>query len=213
MPPVQVLYHWIPLAKLNLMSYIQGLVHLWLLSYHSFYLCLQLQACHRCESYTIRFVSSTRFQLYTSRLNPPASCWVTFRFVLLFSGQVSSDCFLHRATSIPLVRALYHSIPHVRRIVMVYFPTRSDHWLRSYLLVCTFVHQASTSDCFLQSATSMLPVQVLYSSICLVRRILMICFLTFLTAGCGVFLNFVVLLPWVASLASSHILFEFFVFL
>jgi len=48
----------------------------------------------------------------------------------------------------PPPRALYHSICLVRRIQMVRFTTRSDRWWWSYLLVCTFVHRASTYRLF-----------------------------------------------------------------
>jgi len=48
----------------------------------------------------------------------------------------------------PPPRALYHSVRLVRRIQMVRCTTRSDRWWWSYLLVCTFVHWASTYRLF-----------------------------------------------------------------
>ena len=52
------------------------------------------------------------------------------------------------AKVMPPPRALYHSIRLVRRIQMVHFPTRSDRWWWSYLLVCTFVPWASACRLF-----------------------------------------------------------------
>ena len=60
------------------------------------------------------------------------------------AGEISPFLALLTATGMPPPRALYHSIPLVRRIQMVCFPTRSDRWWWSYLLVCTFVPRAST---------------------------------------------------------------------
>ena len=48
----------------------------------------------------------------------------------------------------PPPRALYHSIRLVRQIQIVRFPTRSDRWWWSYLIVCTFVPRASTCRLF-----------------------------------------------------------------
>jgi len=48
------------------------------------------------------------------------------------------------ATGMPPLKAI-NSLRHViRQIQMVCFPTRSDRWLWSYRLVCTFVLRAST---------------------------------------------------------------------
>ena len=63
-------------------------------------------------------------------------------------GELSSFLTLLTATGMPPPRALYHSIRLVRRIQMVCIPTRSDRWWWSYLLVCTFVHRASTFRLF-----------------------------------------------------------------
>jgi len=67
------------------------------------------------------------------------------------------------ATGMPPPRALYHSIRLVRRIQTVRFTTRSDGWWWSYLLVCTFVHRASTyrlfaAECYKHAtASSLIP--------------------------------------------------------
>ena len=51
------------------------------------------------------------------------------------AGEISPFLALLTATGMPPPRALYHSIRLVRRIQMVCFPTRSDGWWWSYLLV------------------------------------------------------------------------------
>ena len=63
----------------------------------------------------------------------------------------------------PPPRALYQSVCLIRRIQMVRFTTRSDRWWWSYLLVCTFVHRASTyrlfaAECYKHAtASSLIP--------------------------------------------------------
>ena len=63
----------------------------------------------------------------------------------------------------PLLQALYHSIHLVRRIQMVRFPTRSDRWLWSYLLVCTFgprtgIFRLFAAECYKHAtASSLIP--------------------------------------------------------
>ena len=64
------------------------------------------------------------------------------------AGELSPFLTLLTATGMPPPRALYHSIRLVRRIQMVYFPTRSDRWWWSYHLVCTLVPRASTFRLF-----------------------------------------------------------------
>jgi len=79
------------------------------------------------------------------------------------AGELSPLLTLLTATGMPPPRALYHSIRLVRRIQMVRFTTRSDRWWWSYLLVCTFVHRASTyrlfaAECYKHAtASSLIP--------------------------------------------------------
>jgi len=67
------------------------------------------------------------------------------------------------ATGLPPPRALHHSIRLARRIQMVHLLTRSDRWWWSCLLVCTFVHRASTyrlfaAECYKHAtASSLIP--------------------------------------------------------
>ena len=70
---------------------------------------------------------------------------------------------LLRATGMPPLRALYHSIHIVCQIQMVRIPTRSDGWLWSYLLVCTLVPWAGNfrlfaAECYKHAtASSLIP--------------------------------------------------------
>jgi len=90
---------------------------------------------------------------------------------------------------------------------MVCFPSRSDRWLWSYLLVCTFVHWAGIFRLFAaesyKHATGLSLIPLYFScspdSNGLVPG-------SFATAVCRVFLKFFVLFPGLVSIASSHIL-------
>jgi len=79
------------------------------------------------------------------------------------AGELSLYLTLLTAAGMPPLRALYRSIRLVRRIQMVRFPSRSDRWLGSYLLVCTFVHRAGTfrlfaAECYEHAtASSLIP--------------------------------------------------------
>jgi len=70
---------------------------------------------------------------------------------------------MQSATSMPPLRALYHSIRLVQRVQMVRLPTRSDLWLWSYHRVSTFVHRAGTyrlfdAECYKHAtASSLIP--------------------------------------------------------
>jgi len=64
------------------------------------------------------------------------------------AGELSLNLILLTATGMPPLRALYHSIRLVCRVRMVRFPSRSDRWLGSYLLVSTFIHRAGTFRLF-----------------------------------------------------------------
>ena len=59
------------------------------------------------------------------------------------AGELSPLLTLLMATDMPLLGALYHSIPLVRQIQMVHFSTLSAYWPWSYLQLCTFVPQTS----------------------------------------------------------------------
>src|SRR5437588_12325692 len=54
---------------------------------------------------------------------------VTLSFVLLFPGQVLTDCRLRFATSMQALRALYRSIPLNELIPTLPFPSLVDAWL------------------------------------------------------------------------------------
>src|SRR5437660_1934358 len=56
----------------------------------------------------------------------------TYSFVLLFPGQVLTDCRLWFATSMQGLRALYRSIPLDQPIPIVPFLSLADAWLLSY---------------------------------------------------------------------------------
>src|SRR5207302_1340121 len=64
--------------------------------------------------------------------DPTAGAEATHSFVLLFPGQVLTDCKLRFATSMQALRALHHSIPLDEQIPMLPFLSLADAWLLSY---------------------------------------------------------------------------------
>ena len=66
--------------------------------------------------------------------DPTAGAEATHSFVLLFLGQVLTDCRLRFATSMQALRALYHSIPLDQLIPTVPFPSLVDAWLLNLFL-------------------------------------------------------------------------------
>ena len=64
--------------------------------------------------------------------DPTAGAEATHSFVLLFPGQVLTDCRLRFATSMQGLRALYHSIPLDELIPTLPFTSLADAWLLSY---------------------------------------------------------------------------------
>jgi len=141
MPPLRALYHSIRLVRRIQMVCFPSRSDCWLWSY--------LQVCtfvhqagtfrlfaaecykHATASSLIPLNSSRRAE--SNELSPGSGAPL--------AGELSLSMTLLTATGMPPLRALYHSIRLVRRIQMVRFPTRSDHWLCSYLLVCTIVHR------------------------------------------------------------------------
>src|SRR5437588_578264 len=65
--------------------------------------------------------------------DPTAGAEAIHSFVLLFPGQVLTDCRLRFATSMQGLRALHHSIPLDELIPTLPFPSLADAWLLCYL--------------------------------------------------------------------------------
>src|SRR5437899_3710306 len=64
--------------------------------------------------------------------DPTAGAEATHSFVLLFPGQVLTDCRLRFATSMQGLRALHHSISLDKLIPTLPFTSLGDAWLLSY---------------------------------------------------------------------------------
>jgi len=83
------------------------------------------------------------------------------KFLHISSRSSITPFNLLTATEIPPLQATQHLIRLVWRIQMVHFPTRSDRWLWSYHLLCTFVLRASPyrlydAECYKHATTSSL---------------------------------------------------------
>src|SRR5437660_10414506 len=64
--------------------------------------------------------------------DPTTGAEVIHSFVLLFPGQVLTDCRLRFATSMQGLQALHRSIPLDEQIPMLPFLSLADAWLLSY---------------------------------------------------------------------------------
>ena len=64
--------------------------------------------------------------------DPTAGAGAIHSSVLLFAGQVLTDCRLRFATSMQGLRALQHSIPLDEWIPTLPFTSQADAWLLSY---------------------------------------------------------------------------------
>jgi len=163
MPPLRALYHSIRLARRIQMVRFPSRSDRWLGSY-----LLVCTFVYRAGTFRLfaaecykHATASSLIPLYSSRraesneLSPGSGAPL--------AGELSLYLTLLAATAMPPLRALHHSIRLVRRIQMVCFPSRSDCWLWSYLLVCTFVHRAGTfrlfaAECYEHAtASSLIP--------------------------------------------------------
>jgi len=163
MPHLRALYHAIRLVRRIQMVRFPTRSNRWLWSYH-LHSTLVLRAgtyrlsdavCYKhATASSLKPLNSSR-RAESNELSPGSG--------VPLAGELSLSMTQLTATGMPPLRALYHSIRLVRRIQMVRFLTRSDRWLWSYLLVCTFVHRAGTfrlfaAECYKRAtASSLIP--------------------------------------------------------
>jgi len=83
-------------------------------------------AMRKLRNLMIRFPSTGGFQPSLSRSWPTTGRMGMHTFLLVFPGQVLSNCWLLDATGMRTLRGLYHSISCSERTAMRPFPTLTD---------------------------------------------------------------------------------------
>jgi len=163
MPPPRALYHSILHVRRIQMVHFTTRSDRWWWSY--------LLVCtffHRATTYRLFAAECYKYATASSLIPLNSSCRAESNerspgSGAPLAGGLSPSLTQLTATGMPPPRALYHSIRLVRRTQMGRFTTRSDRWWWSYLLVCTFVHWASTyrlfaAECYkYATASSLIP--------------------------------------------------------
>src|SRR5437868_6232560 len=132
LPIFRALYRSIPLNELIPTLPFLSLADAWLLSYPPFPTSRPFSQATPCIVSLILLPAVYQIGRAMCRDNLNYVAEATHSFVLLFLGQVLTDCRLRFATSMQGLRALHHSIPLDELIPTLPFPSLADAWLLSY---------------------------------------------------------------------------------